>query len=87
MLKVRAGEWDTSTDKETFPHTEHLVNDIVIHEKYNDKNKQNDIALLILKSPVKIAETVNTVCLPPQDLKFDGKRCFVTGECCLPFKV
>lgn len=39
----------------------------------------NDIALLFLDAPVKIAENVNTACLPPANAHFDGSRCFVSG--------
>jgi kallikrein len=68
---------------ETFPYAEYKVQDIVIHENYKNPNLHNDIALLFLESPVKIAENINTVCLPPQDYNFHGKRCFATGERCV----
>lgn len=35
--------------------------------------------MLILQEPVELGEVVNTVCLPPQDYNFDGKRCFASG--------
>ncbi|KAG5682575.1 hypothetical protein PVAND_011920 [Polypedilum vanderplanki] len=79
-LKIRAGEWDTSTNKETFPYAEYKVQDIIIHENFNHANLRNDLALLIIENTVKIAENVNTICLPPQDYKFEvGKKCFASG--------
>lgn len=80
ILKVRAGEWDTQTKNELFPHTDHTVVDVVIHEKYNKGNLHNDIALLFLKEPANLVEHINTICLPPQKTVFDGKRCFTTGD-------
>jgi len=78
-LKVRAGEWDTQTKNELFPHTDHDVVDMVVHKDYYKGGLHNDIALLFLKDAVKLAEHVNTICLPPQDTVFDHSRCFASG--------
>lgn len=78
-LKVRAGEWDTQTKDEIFPHQDRYVSEIIIHEEYYKGGLFNDIALLFLDKPVEIAENVNTVCLPPQDYVFDNSRCFASG--------
>lgn len=79
ILKVRAGEWDTQTKNELFPHSDHSVSDVVIHDKFYKGGLHNDVALLFLKDSIPLAEHINTVCLPPQNQIFDGKRCFVTG--------
>lgn len=73
-MKIRAGEWDTQTHDELFAHQDRIVDEIIIHENYYKGGLFNDIALLILKEPVDLSETVNTVCLPPQDYNFDGNR-------------
>lgn len=78
-LKVRAGEWDTQTRDEIFPHQDREVAEIVIHEQYYKGGLFNDVALLYLVSPVELAENVNTACLPPQEHSFDGSRCFASG--------
>lgn len=78
-IKIRAGEWDTQTSNEPFPHQDREIVDIVVHENYRKGSHFNDIALLFLDTPVELAENVNTVCLPPQDFKFDNKRCSATG--------
>ncbi len=83
---MRAGEWDTQTKDEIFPHQDRYVSEIVIHEEYYKGGLFNDIALLFLDKPVEIAENVNTVCLPPQDYVFDGSRCFASGWGKLLFK-
>lgn len=78
-LKVRAGEWDTQTKDEIFPHQDRQVRDYVIHPEYYKGGLFNDIALLFLSSPVDIVENVNTVCLPNHGDIFDGNRCFASG--------
>lgn len=63
---------------------------IIIHEKYNAKKKLNDIALIVLQSPVKYpsSETLGTLirpaCLPRKTLRQgifqqDYPMCFVAG--------
>lgn len=78
-LKIRAGEWDTQTKNEIWPHQDRQVRDFVIHEQYYKGALYNDIALLFLDSPVDLAENIQTVCLPPQGATFDFSRCFASG--------
>lgn len=78
-IKIRAGEWDTQTSNEPFPHQDRKVTEIKIHEHYRLGSHFNDVALLILDTSVDLAENVNTVCLPPQDFNFDDRRCIATG--------
>lgn len=60
-LKIRAGEWDTQTNKERFPHQERPVDRLLIHPNFNDKTLANDVGLIFLKEPINIAENVNPV--------------------------
>lgn len=78
-LLIRAGEWDTQTRNEPYPHQDRAATEIIIHEKYTPGSHFNDIALLILEKPVDLAENVNTACLPPHEVHFDHQRCFATG--------
>lgn len=79
LLKIRAGEWDTQTTNEIFPHQDRTVRDFSIHPEYYRGGLYNDVALVFLSQPVDIAENVNVVCLPsPRDV-FDGSRCFASG--------
>lgn len=75
----KAGEWDTQTINEPYPHQDRNVMEVVIHEHYKPGSHFNDVALLFLDKPVELAENINTVCLPPQDFNFDHKRCYATG--------
>ena len=79
LLKIRAGEWDTQTTDEIFPHQDRDVTEVIIHEAYYKGGLHNDVALLILTTPVELVENVNTACLPPQGFNFDGARCFASG--------
>uniref|UniRef100_A0A6B2EJG8 Phenoloxidase-activating factor 2 n=1 Tax=Phlebotomus kandelakii TaxID=1109342 RepID=A0A6B2EJG8_9DIPT len=79
VLKIRAGEWDTQTKNEIYAHQDREVESLVIHPEYYKGALFNDVALLFLKTPVDLAENVQTVCLPPQDFNFDGSRCYASG--------
>lgn len=79
MLRIRAGEWDTQTTDELFPHQDRNVAEIVVHEQYYSGGLFNDVALLYLTQPVELKENVNTICLPPANHNFDHSRCFASG--------
>nr|XP_012141187.1 PREDICTED: tryptase-like isoform X2 [Megachile rotundata] len=78
-LRIRAGEWDTQTKSELYPHQDRNVQTVIIHEKYNSGALYNDVAILILTEPVTLAENVDLVCLPEPNTVFDNTRCFATG--------
>ncbi|CAB3364151.1 Hypothetical predicted protein [Cloeon dipterum] len=78
-LKIRAGEWDTQTKNELFPHQDRNVIDLLIHPEYYAGALYNDVALLKLDAPVDQADNVDVVCLPEQGQIFDLKRCFASG--------
>ena len=79
-FQVRVGEWDTQTKNEMFPQQDHSVAEIIVHEEFNRRNLENDIAIMILKDTVQISEHINTICLPPQNKIFDRNRCFASGN-------
>uniref|UniRef100_A0A2M3Z534 Phenoloxidase-activating factor 2 n=1 Tax=Anopheles braziliensis TaxID=58242 RepID=A0A2M3Z534_9DIPT len=78
-LIVRAGEWDTQTKNEIYPHQDRTVKEIVIHPQYYKGGLHNDVALLFLNSPFQLNNIIQPVCLPPQDAQFDHQTCFATG--------
>nr|XP_021197589.2 phenoloxidase-activating factor 2 isoform X2 [Helicoverpa armigera] len=79
-LKIRAGEWDTQTTKEIYPFQERTVQDYYINENFMPKSLKNDVALLLLESPVEISEHINVICMPEQDEVFDShKNCVANG--------
>ncbi|XP_037048739.1 phenoloxidase-activating factor 2-like isoform X2 [Bradysia coprophila] len=78
-LVIRAGEWDLSETDEQYLHQDRSVRSIVIHKGFSKQSLHNDIALLILTSPVELTDTVNTVCLPQMNAQYNDQRCFVSG--------
>jgi len=78
-LKIRAGEWDTQTKNEIFPHQDRDVEKVIVHENFHSGALYNDYAILILKEPVEYAENVDIVCLPEVNTIFDESRCFASG--------
>lgn len=73
-LKIRAGEWDTQTKNELLPHQDREVAQVIIHPHFYKGALFNDVALLLLRAPVELAENVGTVCLPNQDVNMDHSR-------------
>lgn len=79
QLFIRAGEWDTQTNKERLPHQQVAVNQIIPHEEFNSRNLANDIALLVLSQPVELGEHINTICLPSQNYQSNSRDCYASG--------
>uniref|UniRef100_A0A0A9VY28 Phenoloxidase-activating factor 2 n=1 Tax=Lygus hesperus TaxID=30085 RepID=A0A0A9VY28_LYGHE len=78
-LKARAGEWDTQTAQELLPHQDRYVSQIITHDKYYAGALHNDIALLVMKEPFKIAENIDIICLPQQDDVVLQESCWASG--------
>lgn len=78
-LLVRAGEWDTQTKNELYPHQDRRVREVIMHAQFQKGSLANDIALLILEQPFDLAENIQPVCLPPKNHQFDGSSCFASG--------
>ncbi|XP_050312678.1 LOW QUALITY PROTEIN: phenoloxidase-activating factor 2-like [Anthonomus grandis grandis] len=77
--RVRAGEWDTQTEKERLPYQERTVREAIVHEYYLSKVLYNNVALLVLSPPFSQADNIGTVCLPAQDEVLSSKECFASG--------
>ncbi|KAF2904965.1 hypothetical protein ILUMI_01208 [Ignelater luminosus] len=78
-FQIRAGEWDTQTKIELYPHQDRAVKTIIIHPEYYAGALFNDVAVLILDSPLQIADNVDSVCLPEQGSVIENTRCFASG--------
>lgn len=78
-FKIRAGEWDTQTKSEPYPHQDRVVKEVVVHENFNPNSLYNDIALLVLEEPVQLTENVDVVCLPAQGEVIDNSKCYASG--------
>ncbi|XP_068626106.1 phenoloxidase-activating factor 2-like [Battus philenor] len=81
-LRIRAGEWDTSSTEEVIPYQDRNVERVIIHEKFNTVrlNLHYDIALLVLSNPLNLAPNVNPICLPPpMESPARATRCISSG--------
>lgn len=76
---VRLGEWDTQIETEIFPNKEVEVETVIIHPDYQKHILFNDIALLILKEAVELAENIDVVCLPSEGSVSTSKNCYTSG--------
>ncbi|RZF34153.1 hypothetical protein LSTR_LSTR003563 [Laodelphax striatellus] len=76
---ARAGEWDTQTKNELYPHQQHAVRTIVVHEEYYRGGLYNDVALLYLENAFEFTDNVDIVCLPQQDELSTSQNCLASG--------
>ena len=76
---MRLGEYDLRNDKERFPHYDHRVDRMIVHEKYNSTTVLDDIALLELVKPVTFRKHIVPVCLPKKNSDHSGKTGTLTG--------
>jgi secreted trypsin-like serine protease len=80
-LRIRAGEWDTQTEREDpYVHYDRLVERVIIHEGYRKRGVlKNDIAIIFLSKAVPLARHIGTVCLSPDLHPKPGQRCYASG--------
>lgn len=80
-VRVRLGEWDTSTDVDcevdingykdcSDPHVDVDIEKIIAHEKYSASSKSQpfDIALIRLARSIPYTDFIRPICLPLKDL-------------------
>jgi len=83
VIKVRCGEWDTQQVIEPRKHEDRNAFEISLHPLFNERNLQNDVALIHLQTEFVLQPHINTICLPdqglPNDLDFNRDNCFATG--------
>ena len=51
-----------------------------MHENYDDKSFENDIALIRLDRKVEFTKSVYPICLPPKGKEYTDTRAFVVGK-------
>ncbi|CAL8100213.1 unnamed protein product [Orchesella dallaii] len=82
-LKVRAGEYDVSTNDEPDPYVEVTAAKITIHPNFDNATLFNDIAVVKLSTPLNFTSNIRPVCLPrsrnPLDQNRSRRQCVVTG--------
>ncbi|XP_017872863.1 PREDICTED: vitamin K-dependent protein C-like, partial [Drosophila arizonae] len=78
-LLIRAGEWDLASDKETYPHIDRNVSEILIRGNHSKAANANNIALLVLELSLSHNPHISSICLPPATAHVDHANCIVTG--------
>ncbi|XP_023311796.1 trypsin-10-like [Anoplophora glabripennis] len=79
VFKVRAGEWNTKSKEEPFPHQDRSVLEALLHPNFHSGSLRNDIALLFLTDPLIFHVNIGLICLPPQHLQLEEAVCTVGG--------
>lgn len=79
FLYVRGGAHNLSNSEESHRHQNRDIDEVLTHEEFNPNSGRNDVALLILNAPMRLDETVNTICLAPAGLDLTGEQCFASG--------
>ncbi|KAI4459981.1 serine protease-related [Holotrichia oblita] len=76
---IRAGEWNTKMEDEPLPHQDRLVEDVILHPEYNPDSLKNDVALLYLSEPFKLAGNIKIICLPRSNWEVERIKCIAAG--------
>jgi len=78
QISVRLGEYDFTTQGETGEQT-YKLSWMKMHENYDPKTFENDIAILKLNQDAKFTQSVQPACLPVNDLEYNGVKATVAG--------
>ncbi|XP_064110506.1 venom serine protease Bi-VSP-like [Macrobrachium nipponense] len=75
---VRLGEYDFRRTDES-PHVERRISSFRLHPNFVARTFDNDIAVLVLESPVTFNDYIRPICLPPANEAFTGATATVAG--------
>ncbi|XP_055531281.1 phenoloxidase-activating factor 2-like [Wyeomyia smithii] len=78
-LIVRAGEWDMRSLSEPEPYEERTVQLLKIHPDFKPTSLVNNIGLMFLTDGFDFKNTIESICLPPEDLEIDNGYVTATG--------
>ncbi|XP_043640978.1 phenoloxidase-activating factor 2 [Drosophila teissieri] len=78
-LIVSAGEWKYADPSEEYPIEEASVKQMVVHELFDYRKGENNLALLFLEQHFPLTFKINTICLPTQRRSLSSTRCVVAG--------
>ena len=88
LVSVRLGEHEIGNEDDGANPIDMTIKSVKIHEGYNQRNYDNDIAILTLEEPVGFTKAISPICLPSPGVaksetvsqgRFVGKRPFVAG--------
>ncbi|XP_065084975.1 inactive CLIP domain-containing serine protease A28-like [Ochlerotatus camptorhynchus] len=86
-FQVIAGDWDRRHNRERLPSQRRTVNRIILHPDYYSGSLYNDIAVLILNTPLNDSlPNVGNVCLPSPGSDFSDSNCILSSWGASPSK-
>ncbi|KAM9382242.1 serine protease 55 [Phaethornis superciliosus] len=62
-----------------FPLEEHKLDRVILHENFDRMSMQNDVALILLSSPIEFSKDKIPICLPFIDDIDTWQECWATG--------
>lgn len=76
---VRLGDFNTETVEDS--EREAFIENIYIHEDFRKgQHMNNDIAVVLLKNPVRFSDHIQPICLPSKDTIYEtNKNCTISG--------
>ena len=78
-VTVRLGEYNFR-EPYSLARTDHRAEAIFLHEQFNMKTFDHDIALIKLKEKAYVYNNnIWPICLPPPHIDLDDKRAYVAG--------
>ncbi|KAH8321458.1 hypothetical protein KR074_005477, partial [Drosophila pseudoananassae] len=78
-IKIRAGDWDLTSDQESFKPQERLVTLVRKHKEFVYETGANDLAIVFLDRPFQLNNHIRPICLPSQERSYLKNTCIVTG--------
>ena len=78
QISVRLGEYDFTTQGETGEQT-YTLSGMKMHENYDPKTFENDIAILKLSQDAQFTQSVQPACLPISDSDYNNVKVKIRG--------
>ncbi|XP_074600090.1 proclotting enzyme-like [Brevipalpus obovatus] len=78
-ILIRLGAYDFSADGNSDDAKDYEMENFRIHERYNSRSQENDIAMIKLKEKVQIPDSFRPICLPDGGKTFFNRKAIVIG--------
>ncbi|XP_047736072.1 transmembrane protease serine 9, partial [Hyalella azteca] len=73
------GEWNRTSLTPPLPRQDHVVQEYVIHPRFNASSLENDMALIVLRDEAVYAPNVQSICLAQTFEEVDRTKCISGG--------
>ncbi|KAK8390964.1 hypothetical protein O3P69_016961 [Scylla paramamosain] len=79
QARVVIGEHNWATTADTQATKKLVIEEVIVHEGYDDQTMDNDIALLKLETPIVFSNKIAPICLPSPGSLFESVFATVSG--------